>query len=220
MRPVSRHGGYWAAEMRSGSSLRFPSMPLLVGLVGRTAPAPAPDDVCSVVHSRSPATWAPWPFAEDRPGDRDFHTVHPRSWPRCEQAANVCVLEQTLGHRTDTLMPLMISLGQCLCGRKENVGSLALFVATIYLFYRLVTGEHKSGRRRTSDWRLHVWNKNERDGKIGQAKGRVKQAVGDLTSDKDLEAEGRVDEAAAKSRKAWVKSVERPATRSRRSEKP
>ena len=43
-----------------------------------------------------------------------------------------------------------------------------------------------------------MWNKNERDGKIGQAKGRVKQAVGDLTSDKDLKAEGRVDETAGK----------------------
>ena len=39
-----------------------------------------------------------------------------------------------------------------------------------------------------------MWNKDERDGKIGQAKGRVKQAVGDLTNDKDLKDEGRVDE--------------------------
>ena len=43
--------------------------------------------------------------------------------------------------------------------------------------------------------RLLMWNKDERDGKIDQAKGRVKQAVGDLTKDKDLKAEGRVDEA-------------------------
>jgi uncharacterized protein YjbJ (UPF0337 family) len=41
-------------------------------------------------------------------------------------------------------------------------------------------------------------NKDERDGKIGQAKGRVKQAVGDLTGDKDLKAEGQVDEAGGK----------------------
>ena len=40
-----------------------------------------------------------------------------------------------------------------------------------------------------------MWNKNERDGKIDQAKGRVKQAVGDLTANEDLRAEGQMDEA-------------------------
>jgi len=40
-----------------------------------------------------------------------------------------------------------------------------------------------------------MWNKNERDGKIDQAKGRVKQAVGDLTANEDLKAEGQVEEA-------------------------
>jgi len=39
-----------------------------------------------------------------------------------------------------------------------------------------------------------MWNKNERDGRIDQAKGKVKQAVGDLTHDDDLKAEGQVDE--------------------------
>jgi uncharacterized protein YjbJ (UPF0337 family) len=43
-----------------------------------------------------------------------------------------------------------------------------------------------------------MWNKNERDGKIDQAKGRVKQAVGGLTANEDLKAEGRVDEAEGK----------------------
>jgi len=43
-----------------------------------------------------------------------------------------------------------------------------------------------------------MWNKNERDGKIDQAKGRIKQAVGDLTANEDLKAEGRVDEAGGK----------------------
>ena len=47
-----------------------------------------------------------------------------------------------------------------------------------------------------------MWNKDERDGKIDQAKGRAKQAVGDLTSDKDLKAEGQVDEAAGKVQEA------------------
>ena len=43
-----------------------------------------------------------------------------------------------------------------------------------------------------------MWNKNEVNGKIDQAKGRAKQAVGDLTNDDDLKAEGEADEAAGK----------------------
>ncbi len=43
-----------------------------------------------------------------------------------------------------------------------------------------------------------MWNKNERDGKIDQAKGRAKQAVGDLTGDEKLKAEGEMDEAGGK----------------------
>ena len=43
-----------------------------------------------------------------------------------------------------------------------------------------------------------MWNKNERDGKIDQAKGRAKQAVGDLTGDEKLKAEGELDEAGGK----------------------
>ena len=37
-------------------------------------------------------------------------------------------------------------------------------------------------------------NKNERAGKIDQAKGKVKQAVGDLTGNDKLKTEGKVDE--------------------------
>ena len=37
-------------------------------------------------------------------------------------------------------------------------------------------------------------NKNERAGKIDQAKGRVKQAVGGLTGNDKLKTEGQVDE--------------------------
>ena len=37
-------------------------------------------------------------------------------------------------------------------------------------------------------------NKNERDGKIDQVKGKVKQAVGDLTGNDKLKTEGKVDE--------------------------
>ncbi len=40
-----------------------------------------------------------------------------------------------------------------------------------------------------------MWNKNEREGKIDQAKGQAKLAVGDLTGDEKLKAEGQVDEA-------------------------
>jgi uncharacterized protein YjbJ (UPF0337 family) len=43
-----------------------------------------------------------------------------------------------------------------------------------------------------------MWNKNERQGKVDQAKGKVKQAVGTLTRDDDLKAEGQVDEAVGK----------------------
>jgi len=43
-----------------------------------------------------------------------------------------------------------------------------------------------------------MWNKNERDGKIDQAKGRAKQAVGDLTGNENIKAEGRLDEAGGK----------------------
>jgi uncharacterized protein YjbJ (UPF0337 family) len=39
-----------------------------------------------------------------------------------------------------------------------------------------------------------MWNKNERDGKIDQAQGKVKQAVGDLTGNDKLKAEGKIDE--------------------------
>ena len=43
-----------------------------------------------------------------------------------------------------------------------------------------------------------MWNKDEVDGKIEQVKGRAKQAVGDLTNDDDLKAEGEADEVAGK----------------------
>ena len=47
-----------------------------------------------------------------------------------------------------------------------------------------------------------MWNEDERDGKIDRAKGRVKQAIGDLTRDTDLKAEGRADEASGKVQEA------------------
>jgi len=61
-----------------------------------------------------------------------------------------------------------------------------------------------------------MWNKHERDGKFDQAKGRAKQAVGDLTGNKTLKAEGQMDEAGARSRRPWANSSERPWRQSRR----
>jgi uncharacterized protein YjbJ (UPF0337 family) len=43
-----------------------------------------------------------------------------------------------------------------------------------------------------------MWNKNERNGKVDQAKGKVKQAVGTLTGDDELKAEGQVEETVGK----------------------
>ena len=53
-----------------------------------------------------------------------------------------------------------------------------------------------------------MWNKNERDGKIDQAKGRAKQAVGDLTGDEKMKNEGELDEAGGKVEEA-VGTVQR-----------
>jgi uncharacterized protein YjbJ (UPF0337 family) len=43
-----------------------------------------------------------------------------------------------------------------------------------------------------------MWNKNEQNGKIDQARGKAKQAVAALTNDDDLKAEGQADETAGK----------------------
>ena len=43
-----------------------------------------------------------------------------------------------------------------------------------------------------------MWNKNEQDGKIDQAKGKAKQVIGNATNDPVLRDEGRDDEAAGK----------------------
>jgi len=39
-----------------------------------------------------------------------------------------------------------------------------------------------------------MWNKNERNGNLDQVKGKVKQAVGELTGNDRLKVEGKVDE--------------------------
>jgi len=47
-----------------------------------------------------------------------------------------------------------------------------------------------------------MWNKNERNGNLDQAKGKIKQAVGDLTANDKLRAEGKVDETVGKAKTA------------------
>jgi len=46
-------------------------------------------------------------------------------------------------------------------------------------------------------------------GKTDQAKGKMKQAVGDLTGDKKLKREGQIDEAAGKSKEAIDKAKDK-----------
>jgi uncharacterized protein YjbJ (UPF0337 family) len=43
-----------------------------------------------------------------------------------------------------------------------------------------------------------MWNLNERNGTVDQAKGKVKQAVGTAIGNDDLKAEGEVDETVGK----------------------
>jgi uncharacterized protein YjbJ (UPF0337 family) len=43
-----------------------------------------------------------------------------------------------------------------------------------------------------------MWNKNEAAGQFDQAKGKIKQALGDLTGNETLKHEGAVDEAVGK----------------------
>jgi uncharacterized protein YjbJ (UPF0337 family) len=47
-----------------------------------------------------------------------------------------------------------------------------------------------------------MWNKNEREGKTEQVKGQVKQAIGGLTGNDRLKAEGTTDEAVGKAKAA------------------
>ncbi len=49
-------------------------------------------------------------------------------------------------------------------------------------------------------------NKDEVEGKYEQAKGWVKDKVGEATGDRDLEAEGEVQNAEGKSQETWGKA--------------
>ena len=48
-------------------------------------------------------------------------------------------------------------------------------------------------------------NKDEAEGKLDQAKGWVKDKAGEVTGNKDLEAEGEADRAAGKTQETWGK---------------
>ena len=45
-----------------------------------------------------------------------------------------------------------------------------------------------------------MWNKDEVTGKADQAKGKMKEKIGDLTDDERLRNEGAADQAAGKAR--------------------
>ena len=50
---------------------------------------------------------------------------------------------------------------------------------------------------------MSVPNKDEVEGKWEQVKGTVKDKVGEATGDRDLEAEGEVQDAEGKSQETW-----------------
>jgi len=52
-----------------------------------------------------------------------------------------------------------------------------------------------------------MWNKIERHGKLRLVEGNAKQAIGSVTGDKDLQAEGRIDEAVGTAEAAVGKAV-------------
>ena len=56
-------------------------------------------------------------------------------------------------------------------------------------------------------------NQDEVEGKFENVKGKVKEGVGDLTGNRDLEAEGQADQAEGKTRKVGEKSNGESATR-------
>ncbi|CAD2074706.1 CsbD family protein [Phocicoccus pinnipedialis] len=49
----------------------------------------------------------------------------------------------------------------------------------------------------------------EKDGKLEQAKGNVKETVGNLTDDKSLEYEGKKDKASGKTKEAVEKASDK-----------
>lgn len=52
---------------------------------------------------------------------------------------------------------------------------------------------------------MAIFNKDEAEGKWEQAKGTVKDKVGEVTGDRDLEAEGEVQNAEGETQETWGK---------------
>lgn len=52
---------------------------------------------------------------------------------------------------------------------------------------------------------MSIPNKDELEGKYEQAKGTVKEKLGDLTNDHQLEAEGQADQAEGEGQETWGK---------------
>jgi uncharacterized protein YjbJ (UPF0337 family) len=63
---------------------------------------------------------------------------------------------------------------------------------------QVIAGLANEAELTTTSGGCHMMNKNERNGAVDQAKGKVKQAVGTLTGNDKLKAEGQVDETAGK----------------------
>ena len=52
---------------------------------------------------------------------------------------------------------------------------------------------------------MSIPNKDELEGKYEQVKGTIKEMVGDVTNDRELETEGQADQAAGEGQETWGK---------------
>lgn len=52
---------------------------------------------------------------------------------------------------------------------------------------------------------MSSWNNDEVEGKLDQAKGTVKSKIGEVTGDRETEAEGDAENAAGKTQETWGK---------------
>lgn len=52
---------------------------------------------------------------------------------------------------------------------------------------------------------MSTWNHDEVEGKLDQAKGTVKSKIGEVTGDRELEAEGDADNAEGHAEETWGK---------------
>lgn len=52
---------------------------------------------------------------------------------------------------------------------------------------------------------MSIPNKDEVEGKFEDVKGKVKEGIGNLTGDRDLEAEGEADQVEGQSQETWGK---------------